>query len=116
MSSVCPPQERVTLARKIEKMEYFHSREKQHNSWVRQASEALEIDLDDDLLMGPGGDEGKDEDRQQQKLVRILKKQLKQLISQPVFTAQMKTRYPTQMGRLQLPLAPAHTALATLQR
>lgn len=45
-------QERVNLARKIEKMEFFHSREQQHNSWVRQASEAMEIDVDDDLLMG----------------------------------------------------------------
>lgn len=42
----------MNLARKIEKMEFFHSREQQHNSWVRQASEAMEIDVDDDLLMG----------------------------------------------------------------
>lgn len=40
------------MARKIEKMEYFHSREKQHNSWVRQAAEALDIDVEDDLLLG----------------------------------------------------------------
>lgn len=106
--------ERVTLARKIEKIEYFHGREKQHNSWVRQASEALELDVDDDLLMGGVQDE--QEDREKQRLIRSLKKQLKQLISQPVFTAQMKTRYPTQMGKLQLPLAPAGTALASLQR
>ncbi|KAF4102632.1 ATP-dependent RNA helicase DDX24 [Onychostoma macrolepis] len=105
--------ERVTLARKIEKLEYFHGREKQHNSWVRQASEALELDVDDDLLMGGGEEE---EDREKQKLIRSLKKQLKQLLCQPVFTAQMKTKYPTQMGKLQLPLAPADTALASLSR
>ncbi|KTG47121.1 hypothetical protein cypCar_00040052 [Cyprinus carpio] len=45
-----------------------------------------------------------------------LKKQLKQLIAQPVFTRQMKTKYPTQMGRLQLPLTTADTALASLSR
>ncbi|XP_016420219.1 ATP-dependent RNA helicase DDX24 [Sinocyclocheilus rhinocerous] len=106
--------ERVTLARKIEKMEYFHSREKQHNSWVRQASEALEIDVDDDLLLGGGEDE--DEEREQQRLIRSLKKQLKQLIAQPVFTHQMKTKYPTQMGKLQLPLSTANTALSSLSR
>uniref|UniRef100_A0A671QXA2 ATP-dependent RNA helicase n=1 Tax=Sinocyclocheilus anshuiensis TaxID=1608454 RepID=A0A671QXA2_9TELE len=104
--------ERVTLARKIEKIEYFHSREKQHNSWVRQASEALEIDVDDDLLLGGGEDE--DEEREQQRLIRSLKKQLKQLIAQPVFTHQMKTKYPTQMGKLQLPLSTADTALSSL--
>ncbi|XP_073683428.1 ATP-dependent RNA helicase DDX24 [Garra rufa] len=109
--------ERVTLARKIEKMEYFHSREKQHNSWVRQASEAMEIDVDEDLLMGGGKDE--EEDREQQRLVKIMKKQLKQLIVQPVFRHQMKTKYPTQMGKLQLPrlpIATADTALACISR
>ncbi|XP_051724176.1 ATP-dependent RNA helicase DDX24 isoform X2 [Ctenopharyngodon idella] len=109
--------ERVTLARKIEKMEFFHSREQQHNSWVRQASEAMEIDVDDDLLMGGG--KGEDEDREQQRLMKGLKKQLKHLISQPVFRNQMKTKYPTQMGKLQLPQLPmstADTALASVSR
>ncbi|RXN22844.1 ATP-dependent RNA helicase DDX24 [Labeo rohita] len=108
--------ERVTLAWKIEKMEYFHSREKQHNSWVRQASEALEIDVDDDLLMGGKGEE---EDREQQRIVKSLKKQLKQLIAKPVFTHQMKSKYPTKMGKLQLPrlpIATADTALACVSR
>lgn len=45
-------QERVNLARQIEKMEYYNSRAKQHNSWFQQAAEALEIDLDDDVLIG----------------------------------------------------------------
>ncbi|XP_039507015.1 ATP-dependent RNA helicase DDX24 isoform X1 [Pimephales promelas] len=109
--------ERVTLARRIEKMEFFHSRETQHNSWVRQAAEAMDIDVDDDLLMGGVKDE--EDDREQQKLMKSLKNQLKQLISQPVFRHQMKTRYPTQMGKLtlpQLPLATADTALASVSR
>ncbi|XP_052001669.1 ATP-dependent RNA helicase DDX24 [Xyrauchen texanus] len=100
--------ERVNLARKIEKMEYFNSREKQHNSWVRQASEAMDIDVDDDLLLGGGKDEY--DEREQQKLMKILKKQLKHLISQPVFRNEMKTKYPTQMGKLQLPQLPISTA------
>lgn len=104
--------ERVNLARKIEKMEYFHGREKQHNSWVRQAAEALDIDVEDDLLLGRGKDE--DEERQQQKLVKLMKKQLKRMISQPVFRNNMKTKYPTQMGKLQLPQPPVTTATAAL--
>lgn len=47
-----PPQERVKLARQIEKIEFHNSREKHHNSWFKQAAEALEVDLDDDLLIG----------------------------------------------------------------
>lgn len=40
------------MARKIEKIEFHNSREKQHNSWFKQAAEALEVDLDDELLLG----------------------------------------------------------------
>lgn len=47
-----PTQERVNLARGIEKIEFHNCREKQHNSWFKQAAEALEVDLDDDLLLG----------------------------------------------------------------
>lgn len=45
-------QERVNLARQIEKIEFHNSKQKHHNSWLKQAADALEIDLDDDLLMG----------------------------------------------------------------
>ncbi|KAF5909590.1 ATP-dependent RNA helicase DDX24, partial [Clarias magur] len=43
--------ERVEMARKIEKIEYYNSRQKHHNSWFRQAAEEMDIDLDDDLLL-----------------------------------------------------------------
>lgn len=44
-------QERVKLAWQIEKIEYHNSKQKQHNSWFKQAAEAMEIDLDDDMLI-----------------------------------------------------------------
>ncbi|KAM6444579.1 ATP-dependent RNA helicase DDX24 [Rhynochetos jubatus] len=44
--------ERMNLAWQIEKAEFFNSRAKQHDSWLQQAAEALEIDLDDNMLMG----------------------------------------------------------------
>ncbi|KAG8013391.1 ATP-dependent RNA helicase DDX24, partial [Nibea albiflora] len=96
--------ERVNLARQIEKVEFHNSREKHHNSWLRQAAEALEVDLDDDLLIGRGRDE--EDDREQQKMVKGMKKHLKHLISQPVFKNVIKTKYPTQMGKLSLPHMP----------
>lgn len=40
-----------------------------------------------------------------------MKKQLKYLVSQPVFKHAAKSRYPTQMGKLSLP----HVPLATMQ-
>ncbi|XP_029315925.1 ATP-dependent RNA helicase DDX24 [Cottoperca gobio] len=104
--------ERVNLARRIEKIEFHNSREKHHNSWFRQAAKALEVDLDDDLLIGGARDE--DGDREQQKVVKGMKKHLKHLISQPVFKRGIMTKYPTQMGRLSLsnmPLAGRESAI-----
>ncbi|KAM6961261.1 ATP-dependent RNA helicase DDX24 [Aplochiton taeniatus] len=107
--------ERVNLARKIEKIEFHNSKEKQHNSWFKQAAEALEVDLDEDVLMGGRKDE--EDERQQQMIVKGMKKHLKQMLTQPVFDNQMRTKYPTQMGKLalpEMPLAGAETALTSV--
>ncbi|XP_048829764.1 ATP-dependent RNA helicase DDX24 isoform X2 [Brienomyrus brachyistius] len=107
--------ERVNLARKIEKIEYHNSREKHHNSWFKQAAEALELELDDDVLLG--GRKDTHEEQQQQKMVKSLKKHLKYLLQQPVFKNVMRTKYPTQMGKLalpDLPLAKYESALESL--
>ncbi|NWW65586.1 DDX24 helicase, partial [Ifrita kowaldi] len=90
--------ERMNLARQIEKAEFFNSRAKQHNSWLQQAAEALEIDLDDGMLMG-----NEQEESQKQKMLKGMKKQLKHMLSQPLFKVLMKTKYPTQSGKLLLP-------------
>ncbi|XP_055361718.1 ATP-dependent RNA helicase DDX24 [Betta splendens] len=112
--------ERVNLARNIEKIEFYNNREKQHNSWFKQAAEALELDLDDDLLLGTA--RGEDADRGQQKMVKKMKQQLKHLISQPVFKNRTKTKYPTQLGKLPVPRLPvagmesAITSVTTMKK
>ncbi|NXJ00380.1 DDX24 helicase, partial [Psophia crepitans] len=93
--------ERMNLARQIEKAEFFNSRAKQHNSWLQQAAEALEVDLDDEMLMGKKASE--QEESQKQKMLKEMKKQLKHMLSQPLFKVLMKTKYPTQSGKLLLP-------------
>ncbi|XP_027554296.1 ATP-dependent RNA helicase DDX24 [Neopelma chrysocephalum] len=93
--------ERMNLARQIEKAEFFNSRAKQHNSWLQQAAEALEMDLDDNMLMGRKANE--QEESQKQKMLKGMKKRLKHMLSQPLFKVLMKTKYPTQSGRLLLP-------------
>ncbi|NXB53266.1 DDX24 helicase, partial [Leucopsar rothschildi] len=93
--------ERMNLARQIEKAEFFNSRAKQHNSWLQQAADALEMDLDDDMLMGKRGSE--QEESQKQKMLKGMKKQLKHMLSQPLFKVLMKTKYPTQSGKLLMP-------------
>lgn len=108
---------RVSIARSIEKMEYQHNKAQQHNSWFQQAAEALEVDLDDNDLMGGRDNDG--EEIQRQRMLKGMKKELKSLISQPVFKNYMKTKYPTQFGGLglpALPLASQETALTTIQK
>lgn len=109
--------ERVDLARQIEKLEYQNSKAKQHNSWFQQAAEAMEIDLDDDLLIG--GRDREQEDHKKQKMLKDMKKQLKRLLSQPVVKNLLKTKYPTQGGKLQLPQLPvaaSESALNTISK
>ncbi|NWH58820.1 DDX24 helicase, partial [Geococcyx californianus] len=106
--------ERVNLARRIEKAEFFNSRAKQHDSWLQQAAEALEIDPDDDMFMG-----NEEEESQKQKMLKGMKKQLKHMLSQPLFKVLMKTRYPTQSGKLLLPqtsVCVSESALGTVSR
>ncbi|KAM6463831.1 ATP-dependent RNA helicase DDX24 isoform 1-T2 [Liasis olivaceus] len=92
--------ERVNLARQIEKVEYFNSRAKHQNSWLQQAAQALELDLDDDELIG--GQLSEQEESEKHKMLKGMKKQLKHLLYQPVFKGLMKTKYPTQSGKLVL--------------
>ncbi|KAM3594207.1 uncharacterized protein V6R79_004161 [Siganus canaliculatus] len=106
--------EQVNLARQIEKIEFHNSRAQHHNSWLRQAADALEVDLDDELLLGRG--RGDDDDRGQQKMVKEMKKHLKHLMSQPVFKNVIKTKYPTQMGKLSLPHMPLAVKESALTR
>ncbi|XP_068942114.1 ATP-dependent RNA helicase DDX24 [Petaurus breviceps papuanus] len=104
--------ERVNLARQIEKEEYYNSRAKQHNAWFQQAADALEIDLDDDVFIG--GRHNEQEESQKQRMMKGMKKQLKHLLSQPIFKNLMKTKYPTQFGRLTVPEMPLHTSESAL--
>lgn len=55
--------------------------------------------------MSPGKGNDEEQDREQQMMVKGMKKHLKHLISQPVFKSTMRTKYPTQMGKLCLPQA-----------
>ncbi|XP_061600137.1 ATP-dependent RNA helicase DDX24 [Cololabis saira] len=106
-------EERVNLARKIEKIEYYNSREKQHNSWFKQAAEALEVELEEDLLLG--GETDDCAEREKQRMVKDMKRHLKHLISQHIFRDVIKTKYPTQMGKLSphnMPRAGNEDALA----
>lgn len=45
-------QERIRLARQVEKAEYRNFQACLHNSWIEQAAAALEIELEEDMYKG----------------------------------------------------------------
>ncbi|XP_070269460.1 ATP-dependent RNA helicase DDX24-like [Myotis yumanensis] len=89
--------ERVQLARQVEKAEYRNFQACLHNSWIEQAAAALEIELDEEMYKGGKADQH--EERRRQKQMKILKKELRHLLSQPLFKDDLKTKYPTQSGQ-----------------
>lgn len=109
--------ERIRLARQIEKAEYRNFQACLHNSWIEQAAAALEIELEEEMYKGGKADQ--QEERRRQKQLKILKKELRHLLSQPLFKEDLKTKYPTQSGRLPLLAAPGRkgeSALSCLSR
>lgn len=109
--------ERIRLARQIEKAEYRNFQACLHNSWIEQAAAALEIELEEEMYKGGKADQ--QEERRRQKQMRILKQELRHLLSQPLFQENLKTRYPTQSGRPPQPLVASRnveSALSCLSR
>ncbi|XP_045679402.1 ATP-dependent RNA helicase DDX24 [Phyllostomus hastatus] len=108
---------RIQLARQIEKAEYRNFQACLHNSWIEQAAAALEIELDEEMYKGGKADQ--QEERRRQKQMKVLRKELRHLLSQPLFREDPKTRYPTQSGQPPaLRPAPGHgeSALSCLSR
>lgn len=56
--------------------------------------------------MSTGGAGDDEADRKQKKMLKGMKKHLKHLTSQPLFKNEMKTKYPTQMGKLPISKIP----------
>lgn len=67
--------------------------------------------------MSTGGARDQETDMEQKKMVKQMKKNLKHLISQPIFKNLVKTKYPTKMGKLALanmPVAGMESALTRI--
>ncbi|XP_006839690.1 PREDICTED: ATP-dependent RNA helicase DDX24 [Chrysochloris asiatica] len=90
--------ERMRLARLIEKAEYQNFQACLHNSWIEKVAADLEIELEEGMYKGGKADE--QQERRRQKQMKVFKKELRHLLSQPLFRNDLKTKYPTQSGRL----------------
>ncbi|KAJ8585683.1 ATP-dependent RNA helicase [Rhizopogon salebrosus TDB-379] len=93
--------DRVTLARQIDSQQ--HKIKKQHHemNWLKETADAMEIELDPDIL-GESGDEShpsKQRKKQNDAKTATLKAQLKKLLSQPLLSRGVSTRYITSGNR-----------------
>lgn len=61
----------------------------------------LQITVNNDLfcIVFAGGKADQQEERRRQKRMKVLKKELRHLLSQPLFKNDLKTKYPTQSGK-----------------
>ncbi|XP_028352163.2 ATP-dependent RNA helicase DDX24 [Physeter macrocephalus] len=104
--------ERIRLARQIEKAEYRNFQACLHNSWIEQAAAALEIELEEEMYKGGKADQ--QEERRRQKQMKVLKKELRHLLSQPLFKDDLKTKYPTQSGKMPELVSPTRNGESAL--
>ncbi|TBU38454.1 DEAD-domain-containing protein [Dichomitus squalens] len=88
---------RVQLAREIDRLQHKAKKERHERSWLKEAAEAMEIELDSDLASD--SDEDKAPSKQKQKAAgakaAALKAQLKAMLTQPLVARGVSTRYIT---------------------
>ncbi|GAB6025895.1 ATP-dependent RNA helicase ddx24, variant 2 [Chamberlinius hualienensis] len=89
---------RVNTARKLDIMEHRMRKARTQNSWIQQAAESLELDLDDnDNVLNDLGSERKQ--AKEKREMNALKKYLTQLLKQQLVAKNYVTRYPTSMNK-----------------
>lgn len=84
---------RVEVARKIDKIQHGATKENHDKKWLRDAAEALEIELSDEEL--GNGKANNEKDRQ----VKALKMQLSDLLSQPLMARGISAKFITSGSR-----------------
>ncbi|EGO03781.1 hypothetical protein SERLA73DRAFT_46424 [Serpula lacrymans var. lacrymans S7.3] len=92
---------RVQLARQIDTAQHKIKKANHERTWMKEAAEAMEIELDSDFMSG-SDDEGKPS-KQQTKMknakTAALKAELREMLSQPLVARGISTRYITSGSR-----------------
>jgi len=99
--------ERVALARQIDNAQHNVKKKNHERNWLIETAEALEIELDDDLLGNGAADDddgqrrarGSQSSSKQDAKVSSMKAQLKAMIAQPIIARGISARYLTSGSR-----------------
>eukprot|EP00057_Strongylocentrotus_purpuratus_P026495 XP_011680969.1 PREDICTED: ATP-dependent RNA helicase DDX24 [Strongylocentrotus purpuratus] len=97
--------ERVELARDIDKLEHVSNKKKHQNDWFVRAAKELDVDVDEHLNLHDMGDSS--EQKQFNKKLRIMRGTLKALLKRRIFAAGYSQRYLTANGKFQSPFSQA---------
>ncbi|KAF5392731.1 hypothetical protein D9757_000998 [Collybiopsis confluens] len=93
---------RVKLARQIETTQHKANKAKHEEKWLREAAEAMEIELDEDFDSDNDSSKSHPSKRQQkinQAQTAVLKGQLKEMLAQPIMARGISARYITSGSR-----------------
>jgi ATP-dependent RNA helicase DDX24/MAK5 len=101
--------ERIAVAREIEKAQHNVKKENHDKNWLKEAAEALDLDIDPDMLSDDEHDPDLPYARKQgtaashgrhAKKVPALKHKLAELLAQPLLARGVSARYPTSGSRV----------------
>ncbi|KAL5480766.1 MAK5 [Sanghuangporus weigelae] len=100
--------ERVHLAKRIDAATHKVKKEKHERNWLKQAAEAMEIELDSDLdasisILDEDAPLKRRKDRQEKQQVQALKTGLKDLLSRPLVARGVMKKYITSGARSVVP-------------
>ncbi|KAI0074447.1 DEAD-domain-containing protein [Panus rudis PR-1116 ss-1] len=89
---------RLALAKEIDSTRHRVQKKNHEEKWVREAAEALGVDIDDDDAMDAEETTSKKQQKQLQHKIASLKAELDHLLAQPLVVKGVSTRYITSGG------------------
>lgn len=113
--------DRIELAKRIENAQHKATKEAHEDNWLRQAAEAMDIEIDSDMEFSDDDatsakkKQSKKAARSQAGKVKVLQAELKQKLSKPIMMRGISAKYLTTRGRVgfvdQLVSGTGHTAI-----
>lgn len=91
---------RVQLAKQLDTENHRFQKKKRHNDWYKKAAEDMDIELDEDELLDLG--DTKEQANHHQR-ISSMREELNAMLGYKVSSKKFMTKYPTKMGKLQLP-------------
>lgn len=94
---------RIQLARQIDSAQHKVKKENYEKNWLKEAAEAMELELDSDMGLSSDDDDAKAPSKHRRKASNVktaaLKAELKELLAQPLIARGVSTRYITSGSR-----------------